>query len=85
MRPRVRKHKVVTIEEMAEKQTEALKKILKDIDRKEKERDERNKELKRSKKEKEKLEEEQEKRRARLNCIRYLSKTQIDQSTGEKV
>jgi hypothetical protein len=39
MRPRLRKHKIITIEEQAEKQTEELNKILDEINRKEKERE----------------------------------------------
>ncbi|CAI2371979.1 unnamed protein product [Moneuplotes crassus] len=82
MRPRMRKHKVVSVEELAEKQTEALKKILEDIDRKEKERDSRNKELKRLKKEKEKMDELEDRRIAKLNCIRTLSTLKGSEGQG---
>lgn len=70
---RVRKHKVVTIEEQAEKQTAALKKILEEINRKEKERESKQKSLKKQKKDKEEEELREMKRRAKLNSVQIFS------------
>ena len=65
MRSRVRKHKVVTIEEQAEKQTEALNKILGDISRKEKDKEKKTKENKQTKKEQEEKENKLKRNRKR--------------------
>ena len=72
MRPRVRKHNVITIEEQAEKQTIALREILEDIAQKEKDKENRTKEMKNKKKINEEMEANEAKRRAKLSCVRTL-------------
>ena len=70
---RVRKHKTITLEEQAEKQTNALQEILDEISRKEKDWENKEKNSKKLKKEKEEEELRELKRKQKLNSVRIYS------------